>query len=433
VTDAEEPPASAAIEQLRALARRSLSGDAPKRNAASLEGVERALSQRLIQRRRTRLQLGASALLLAAAICLYVGVLRRAPALAFEVLRGSVAASGFIDGTEQQTLLRFTDGTELELAARARTRIAALSADGADIALEHGRVQLRVVPRPGASWSVRAGAYLVSVTGTAFDVEFDPERRWLAIDLFKGSVKVSGPLIHGGLAMSAGQRLMVLPEDSLVLVQRDAPPAAAPAPAEPAGKADASAVLPSEPEASDASLERPLPRASRRPRSQSGKPGAARGAESWSQLVAAGRFDEVLRSAEQRTLERVTREAPFDDLQALADAARYARQNTVARAALIALRERFATSTAAKEAAFFLGRLEESGGSSERALVWYELYLEASPSGTYASQALGRQLLLVAGQRGREAARPIAREYLRRFPDGPYASSAAALVGSEGR
>jgi TolA-binding protein len=412
-----------------------LTGEAPKRHAASLDAVERALAARQRRIRSTRLWSGAGVAVLAGLMLLYASQFARPDALAFEVLRGSVAAAGFIDGTDQGTLLRFSDGTAIELAAGSRTRVGSLSAHGAEISLEHGRVNVQVVHLPGARWSVRAGAYLVSVTGTSFDVEFEPERRWLAIDLFTGSVSVTGPLIKGGLVVSAGQRLMVLPEDSLVLVQRDVPtPAAASAAAAP----PATGVAPAD--GADAELARsadtqldpvsPAPR-STKPRARArGKAGAPRSSvpESWSQLVVAGRFDEVLRQAEQRELDQVYREATFEDLQALADAARYARRTAVARAAFLALRERFAASTAAKEAAFFLGRLEEAGGAPSRALEWYDHYLASSPNGTYASQALGKKLLIIDGQHGPDAARPIARDYLQRFPQGPYAAAAAKLV-----
>ena len=51
-----------------------------------------------------------------------------------------------------------------------------------------------------------------------------------------------------------------------------------------------------------------------------------------------------------------------------------------------------------------------------------------NPRGTYAAQALGRQMVLVHKLRGADAARPIAREYMARFPSGPYAEPAKKLL-----
>ena len=63
----------------------------------------------------------------------------------------------------------------------------------------------------------------------------------------------------------------------------------------------------------------------------------------------------------------------------------------------------------AREAAFFLGGLaeDESGvAATKTALEWYERYMAESPRGTYAAQALGRQMILVHKLRGAAAARP---------------------------
>jgi TolA-binding protein len=158
---------------------------------------------------------------------------------------------------------------------------------------------------------------------------------------------------------------------------------------------------------------------------------APKAVETWSQKVAAGRFDEVIALGERRGLSRVYEQGELEELQALADAARYVRKPDVARPALLAIRKRFGTSRAAHEAAFFLGRLEEDRGAPNVALQMYDRYLSDQPSGVHASHALGRKLLIIHEQRGPEAALPIAREYLARFPEGPYAATAKKLVGAQ--
>ena len=64
------------------------------------------------------------------------------------------------------------------------------------------------------------------------------------------------------------------------------------------------------------------------------------------------------------------------------------------------------------------------------ALEWYERYLAESPQGTYASQALGRKLMIVHRIRGREAAKALALGYLNQYPKGPYARYARNLLES---
>ena len=58
----------------------------------------------------------------------------------------------------------------------------------------------------------------------------------------------------------------------------------------------------------------------------------------------------------------------------------------------------------------------------------YDRYLAESPHGAYASQALGRKMMLVYQARGAEAARSLAVDYLERFPSGAYAATAKKLA-----
>jgi hypothetical protein len=150
----------------------------------------------------------------------------------------------------------------------------------------------------------------------------------------------------------------------------------------------------------------------------------------WTAAVAAGHFAVILQQAEQRGLETSLDEASSDDLAALADAARYSRRDDVARRALMAQRRRFAKSVRANDAAFLLGRLEETAHHFELALTWYERCLTESPRGTYTSEALGRKMTVVQRLHGAGFARPIAEDYLRRFEKGTYAAAARALIRS---
>ena len=117
-----------------------------------------------------------------------------------------------------------------------------------------------------------------------------------------------------------------------------------------------------------------------------------------------------------------------DDLAALADAARYRRQDDLARRALDAQRRRFQGTPRAADAAFFLGRLDEKVGAGlVHALRWYDRYLEEAPGGSYAAEALGRKMVAVRDLYGVAQARTVADEYVRRFPRGSYAGAAQAL------
>jgi hypothetical protein len=146
---------------------------------------------------------------------------------------------------------------------------------------------------------------------------------------------------------------------------------------------------------------------------------------SWTQRVAAGEYDVVLREAESRGLDASMRKGSLADISALADAGRYAGRTAIAKRALAAERSRFAGSSEARTAAFLLGRLaEDADGDASAAIGWYDRYLAEAPKGQLASEALGRKMLLVVRTSGADAAKPIAEQYLRRFPRGSYATVA---------
>jgi hypothetical protein len=120
------------------------------------------------------------------------------------------------------------------------------------------------------------------------------------------------------------------------------------------------------------------------------KSGLGRG---WVEAVAAGRWDRVLAEVDRAGVKQTLAHASSEDLLALADAARYRRRTGLARAALLAERDRFPGSPSALDAAFLLGRLEESRqGEIGEAVRWYDTYLAGAPAGTYASEALGRKM-----------------------------------------
>jgi hypothetical protein len=176
---------------------------------------------------------------------------------------------------------------------------------------------------------------------------------------------------------------------------------------------------------------RESPRANRLlpvPRSSSAEPTLT-----WPQALARGEFQRILDESERRGIDDVLSRATSADLAALADAARYGRRNDLARQTLLAQRRRFPQTSAGRDAAFFLGTLDESraGRDAEaNALGWYGRYLAENPMGSYGGQALGRSLVLFDSLHDRAAAREAADAYLAKFPAGPYVAKAQRIVES---
>lgn len=305
--------------------------------------------------------------------------------------------------------VRFSDGSELRLDAGGRARVANTTANGAQLVLERGHAELHVVHRANTRWSFDAGPYTVRVTGTRFTIDWATDEERLQVVVSEGSVLVQSSGKQEGIAVSAGQRLIATARDArfelgpIASAQESAPAAEAISPPEPA----------------DA------------PRNQipSANPSAAAAEDTWSKRVAAGDFAGVLAAAQSRGVEGVLGQAALPDLIALGDAARYTGNTSLAQRALQAQRSRFGGSSAARAAAFLMGRIAEDQEHDARgALTWYNSYLKEAPQGAFAAEALGRRLVLLERTSGASAARDSAQSYLRRFPDGPYARVAQQIL-----
>jgi hypothetical protein len=358
--------------------------------------------------RRVRVGLAAGALSLAASVALFV--LARPPRLTYAVLNGAESADYVL--AQSGTKIRFSDGSEVSLDRGAEAKVAKIDAHGARLNLRHGEAHLEVVKSHDTAWDVEAGPYSVHVTGTAFDVSWSEKERVFELALQHGSVVVNGPRVAGGFTMKPGQRLIGRTDGYVVVEGAKAGALAAGAP----GNLQRSPGASESPAEVDAALGS----------TSDVTPPEAQQRTNWGRLVAQGKFREVLTDAQRRGIDQVLFGAPLADLSALSDAARYAKNAELAKKALLAERTRFPNSRAASDAAFLLGRLAEDSGGG--AAAWYDRYLARSPNGPYASQALGRKMMLSFRDGGAAAAEPLAKEYLGRYPTGPYASAARKLA-----
>lgn len=353
------------------------------------------------------------ALMAAAAAAVLVGAFKFGTAYRGEALsyhsRSGVAGASSVRAKQEPIQLDFSDGTVVMVRPNTSVRVTDTTRRGASFLLESGRMEFDVVPHPDrGAWLVQAGQFQVRVTGTVFSVDFSAADGSLRVDVARGHVIVEG----------AGQRRELGPGDSFH--HRD--PSALPA--TPAPEARESVGEPSQAVSPEADAEAPHvaePTGGVGP-SASGKAG------SWSQWVAAGEFGKVLSAAAQRGIPACLSSCTHDDLWALANAARLRGDAALAEQAFMKQRSRFAGSPEASAAAFLLGRLAEDRGDP-RAIGWYDTYLGESPNGRFASDVLGRKMVLVA-KSDKQRALALAREYRARFPAGPYASHAKSLMQS---
>lgn len=422
------------VEQMVRLAREELSGEVRDGGLRSLAELEWRL-----EHERTpwwsRRWVWAGALVPVAALVLVIGLwlANASDPITYAVVNGIEQGGSVVGG--QATQLRFSEGSEVTLERGAVTAVSELAARGGTLHMRRGRARVAIVHKPRAEWKVIAGPYAVQVTGTEFDVAWSDSERTLEVAMRSGSVIVSGPALRLPVQLTAGQRLLQRESGETRIETMRSPSDRAGAArltagsarhAAAAGAADTSGTAtPDGLNAGVAAGSRPTSPTAVQGTAESGR--AASAAEgSWARKVAQGKFADVLADAERQGLDGVIAKASPAELAALGDAARYARRTALAERVLLAQRERFAGTASARGAAFLLGQLAESQGRG--GLDWYERYLNESPNGPYASQALGRKMMISYQQGGAASARGIASEYLVRYPKGPYVAAARKIT-----
>jgi TolA-binding protein len=328
------------------------------------------------------------------------------------------AGGNVVVSERAESLLAFSDGSKVRIAARSRGHVMNVNGHGARFALDDGKVSVDIVHRPRAQWTFEAGPFVVSVHGTSFTVAWNPADAVFELRLQTGAVSVASPLAGPEIGLRAGQTLRVSLRDlTSTVASTVATTANGDGETAPSHAADQPTAVPSP------AFEAP-------PTTRAAPPESARWSyRAWTTALAENKAADVVADADRRGLATVLERADSEDLWALANAARYAGRFTLARQALTAQRRRFPSTDRAREAAFLLGRLHDADPEGPgNALGWYDRYLAEAPDGGHASDALGRKLTLLQRSNRTAEALAVARDYLQRFSRGTYANAAHALV-----
>jgi hypothetical protein len=348
------------------------------------------------------------------------------PALRY-VIEGPAASQGnaIASPSGSASRLHFSDQSRIDLGPSTNMTVEGLDARGAQIGLTDGALDVYVKPRGNASWRFNAGPFRINVKGTAFHLAFAADRGRLTLQMKSGLVEVLAPH-NRTIAVGRDESLELYAEPARAVAPPSLAPAAPPAAFAPRGDVVVTSVGRNAPIIVRGSG--PLESA----RHRVAMPTTSEPASvAWSKLLAKGDFADVIADAERRGIGDTIAQASASDLSALADAARYTKRYDLARQVLLAKRSRFAGTDHARDASFFLGRLAEAAPDrSQSALDWYETYLREAPRGLYASEALGREMAMLAPS-APERARKVAAQYLARFPHGPQSELARSLLETE--
>jgi hypothetical protein len=297
---------------------------------------------------------------------------------------------------------------------------------GGHILLERGELDARVVHSSGAQWDFEAGPFRVHVIGTRFSLSWDPARERFALDLREGAVELFAPTFDGHCVVKAGQSVAVAVRESQVS-----------GPCRSRGVASPGAARPAQPPERDPVTEHlraapdPASVVSAKPGSSSDRAPALRARiGGWRQLAIDGDRPAAWQALSGGGFDRAEQSASAEDLLLIADLARFSRAPDRATHALLELRKRFPGSAEASRAAFLLGRIAvDQLGLPLDGARWFETYLQEQPGGSFAEEALGRQLDCYSRAAANEAAERTARLYLALHPSGAYRNLAQRTLG----
>jgi len=402
----------------------ALADDAGERERA-IEKARRAFAIQSLQTQRARPR-RAAVFALAAAAVLALGVisfslLHRAAPLAFEVDgKAGFSQTWLAAPSARPLVLSFSDGTVLDVASSARARVLETTANGANISLESGSIQARVVHTSHSAWGLIAGPFAVRVTGTRFNVQWEPAAQKFVLAVSEGSVVVSGSIAGSERPVRAGERLVASVARGQLELTNTANEAATndggPSGVATVDSAGTEAAAPPTAESASAPSQEVTA-----PRESSGAP--------WRELVRKGDLRQAFAAAESHGFQNACDLASAAELLSLGDGARLSGRSDRAIEALLTLRKRYPHDSRRAPAAFALGKVAfDQQHAYGQAAAWFATCMREQPNGPLAREAGGRQIEALRNAGDLAGAEQAARAYLSRYPDGPHADVARSLL-----
>jgi len=367
--------------------------------------------------------------------------LRRTP-LAVTVEKTPVAVGDWIRVRDRAVPLSFSDGTKIRLDPGSRARLEAVDSAGARVTIESGHADVRVVPGRNGRWHLSLGPFGVDVTGTQFDIAWNPDTEELSLEMREGKVMVSGCVLGDGRPVLAGEHLTASCRERRFAVDHaQAPAASAAGLPNPASTAAVAANATTTPSAAAAADEVAIatgaadviagPHGDGNPTVNTPRAEPAPVADSWQALARAGKYKAALGAANSIGFDGEVARSSAEDLSLLGDVARFGGNLDQAEKAYAGLRKRFPHSALAANAAFAIGRIEfDQRGAFATAEHWFANYLVEQPRGALAREALGRRMEALERAGDHDAARSVARAYQKSYPNGPHVRFAERLLAT---
>ncbi len=328
-------------------------------------------------------------------------------------------------GPDDSEQISLEDGTQVVFLPNSTGRISQNVTHRGEVSLENGRVTLAVPHLRDTNWKVFAGPYKVAVTGTKFEVRWDPQSSDLTVNVFEGSVVVTGPLLETGHAVTSNRSLSANLQQSSVRMT----------------PVDPSLENQQHTDTGTGSKQRSTVRSGRKSGTRGVYSRLSNAAQKnrkmesidpleWVTYAKNGQYDKVSEIIQSTGLNRMLKDAPPSAWLILGNAARQSRDFNTARTVYSNLRDRYPNSGHATTAALYLGRMAfDQQHQYAVAAKWFKIYLSEQKGGTLHREVLGRLMETQYKANMYSDAKHTATKYLEQYPEGPQAGRARELSG----
>lgn len=320
-------------------------------------------------------------------------------------------------------VLRFADGTSVRFPENSAGRISQTASHQGEVTLESGRVSLKVTHTDQTDWHVLAGPYSVAVTGTAFEVTWNPQLEKFRVNVFEGSVLVTGPMVENGHTVTKQRSLVADVATTHVEMQKLDDTTVSP-------RATSLEVVPLKSKTGSSDSEktsqidvvtnkRPEKKLAAKPRTID-----------WLNEATSGNYARIAARIESVGLNQILHGAAPSHYLTLGNAARLARDEIVAERVYTKLRQNYPHSGHASTAALYLGRMAfDQQRKYAKAAKWFDTYLNEQKNGTLHRETMGRLMEAQHKAKMTANAKNTAKQYLEQYADGPHAPRAKMLLG----
>lgn len=399
----------------------------------SVERTKQELLQQLDQRQRggpghLKWIALAAAILTAAGIFAFLSLSSPAPKVPSNL---DLPSQWLMTSAKKSESMGFADGSRIVLSPRSAARVIQIAPHSVRVLVENGQAHVRVTHAKKTSWLLEAGPYTVHVTGTQFTILWDASAAHFGLNLEKGSVVVTGPMLEDGKRIRSGERIAAWVKDKRIEISGDETVSLS---ANLKHNDTTKNVEPGRIKVPKPALVSPSPSKSKRRGHPVARPKKLDEPKvkpySWMQLCDRGEFRQVVVQAQHRGLHEVNQNGLLRDLMALGEAARLTRKTIIAIDAYRAVRTRFTQSPERSNAAFYLGKMAfDQRHAYGSAATWLDTYLKEAPGGAFAKGALGKLIEAQTKSGDSKEARKNATLYLHRYPQGPHAGIANSVIG----